>query len=145
MPCPPPGDLSSPGIESRSPTFAGRLFTILATREAQGEQGAEHQRDVSKVSLAAADGTRVPVQGSWPHRSLLSAAVIGTLGLLSFPHYKPGLACMHRDENWLLGPCRLSPPTHSVTLGELFNLCGLIAITSPLVFGDSTRQWLEKA
>ena len=53
--------------------------------------------------------------------------------LLSFPQYKPGLACTHRDENWILGPCRLGPPTHSVTLGELFNLCGSIAITSPLV------------
>ena len=63
--------------------------------------------------------------------------------LLSFPHYKPGLACTHRDENWLLGPCRLSPPTHSVTLGELFNLSGSIAITSPLVLWGfhKTMAW----
>ena len=62
---------------------------------------------------------------------------------LSLPHYKPGLACMYRDENWLLGPCRLSPPTHSVTLGESFNPGGLIAIISPLVFWGfhKTMAW----
>ena len=31
---PPPGDPPDPGIEPRSPTFAGRFFTICATKEA---------------------------------------------------------------------------------------------------------------
>ena len=35
LPCPPPGDLPDPGMELRSPTSAGRFFTILATREVQ--------------------------------------------------------------------------------------------------------------
>ena len=39
LPCPPPGDLPNPGIESvslKSPALAGRYFTISATWEAQG-------------------------------------------------------------------------------------------------------------
>ena len=38
LPCPPPGDLPDPGIESMSlisPTLAGRFFTTSATWEAQ--------------------------------------------------------------------------------------------------------------
>ena len=37
LPCPPPGDLSDPGIEPASlmsPALAGRFFTTVATREA---------------------------------------------------------------------------------------------------------------
>ena len=33
--CPPPGDLSSPGIEPASPAPAGRFFTTSVTCEAQ--------------------------------------------------------------------------------------------------------------
>ena len=39
LPCPPPGDLSRPGIESQSlmsPALAGRFFTTSATWEAHG-------------------------------------------------------------------------------------------------------------
>ena len=39
LPCPPPGDLPDPGIESRSlmsPALAGGFFTTSATWEAQG-------------------------------------------------------------------------------------------------------------
>ena len=35
LPCPPPGDLPDPGMELRSPTSAGRFFTVWATREVQ--------------------------------------------------------------------------------------------------------------
>ena len=38
LPFPLPGDLPNPGIEPRSPTWAGRFFTIWATREAQPPQ-----------------------------------------------------------------------------------------------------------
>ena len=37
LPCPPPGDLSDPGIKPTSltsPTWAGRFFTTSTTREA---------------------------------------------------------------------------------------------------------------
>ena len=53
------------------------------------EEGAEHQRDVSKVSLGAADGIGVPVQGSWHFCSLFSV-VIGTL-CLCVPAFPPPL------------------------------------------------------
>ena len=33
-PFPSPGDLSNPGTEPGSPVFAGRFFTVSATREA---------------------------------------------------------------------------------------------------------------
>ena len=33
LPNPSPGDLPNPGIEPRSPTFAGRRFTVWATKE----------------------------------------------------------------------------------------------------------------
>ena len=39
LPCPPPGDLPNPGIESvslKSPALAGMYFTISAAWEAQG-------------------------------------------------------------------------------------------------------------
>ena len=35
LPCPPPGDLSQPGMEPVSPALAGGFFTISATWEAQ--------------------------------------------------------------------------------------------------------------
>ena len=37
LPCPPPGDLSNPGIEPISPALAGGFFTTSATWEAPGK------------------------------------------------------------------------------------------------------------
>ena len=38
-PCPPPGDLSDPGIEPKSLALAGGFFTTCANWEAPGNQG----------------------------------------------------------------------------------------------------------
>ena len=41
LPCPPPGNLPNPGIESRSTHIAGGFFTSWATKEAQNTPIAE--------------------------------------------------------------------------------------------------------
>ena len=41
LPFPSPGDLPNPGIEPRSPAYAGRCFNLWATRETQGIQEEE--------------------------------------------------------------------------------------------------------
>ena len=47
LPCPPPGDLSNPGIEPTSlmpPALVGGFFTLSATWEAQGKKGRDQTR-----------------------------------------------------------------------------------------------------
>ena len=39
LPCPPPGDLTDPGIKLESPALVGRFFTTSATREDRDNSG----------------------------------------------------------------------------------------------------------
>ena len=65
LPCPSPGDLPDPGFEPRSPTLAGKFFTIWATREAH---------DTLRSTLN-------------PYHLVLSAVTVARLSLFTI-HYR---------------------------------------------------------
>ena len=65
LPCPPPGDLSDPGITPvslKSPALSGRFFTTSATWEAQ-TKAYRDKKDLAKVTQAA--GIHLNLSSAW--------------------------------------------------------------------------------
>ena len=62
LPCPPPGDLSNPGIEPTSlmsPVLAGGFFTTSATGEAQTRDQGKNIIKITLIITELEDNTHV--------------------------------------------------------------------------------------
>ena len=97
LPCPPPGDLSNPGIKPVFPALAGLFFTTGATWEAQ-VKGGSVSRSVVSDSLRP-HGLKPPDSSDmeFPMHEYWSGLPFPPPGNLPDPGIKPGSPALQAD------------------------------------------------